>query len=147
MGKKGDKMGIAKKTKEAKLATQAKKDDSKIEKLGFTDVKVSRLVKADWNYKEEDEKKTSDLIANFKKNGQIENLLIRELKKGKYEVVNGNHRLDVMKILKMDMAHVYNFGECSLEEAQRIAIETNETKFGVDDLKLAKILKELLEKF
>ena len=56
MGKKGDKMGM----KPAGLATQAKNKDREILPLGFTDVKVSKLVKADWNYKEEDEQRSAD---------------------------------------------------------------------------------------
>ena len=98
-------------------------------KKGWTDIQISKLVKANWNYKEENEKQTDKLLNNFKRNGQIENILIRELDTGFYEVVNGNHRLDVMKILKLKKAHAYNFGKISLAEAQRIAIETNETKF------------------
>ena len=123
------------------------KKRNKISELGFTDIKVSNLVKADWNYKEEDEEKSTALMENFKRNGQIENLLVRELKSGYYEVVNGNHRLDVMKILKMKDAHIYNFGEITLQQAQRIAIETNETKFGVDTIKLSGLIKELRAEF
>ena len=65
-------------------------------KLGWTDVKVSHLSKAAWNYKDEDAEQTKKLIANFKRNGQVENLQIRQRGNGSYEVVNGNHRLDVM---------------------------------------------------
>ena len=115
--------------------------------LHWTDIEIKHLVKADWNYKEEDEQKSADLLENFKRNGQIENLMIRELKTGYYEVVNGNHRLDVMKILKYEKAHVYNFGEITIAQAQRIAIETNETKFGVDTTKLGGVIKELLGEF
>lgn len=77
-------------------------------KKGFTDIEVSKLVKAVWNYKEEDEKQTQKLIENFKRNGQVENIQIRELDNGSYEVVNGNHRLDVMNELKMKKCHVFN---------------------------------------
>ena len=116
-------------------------------KKGWTDIEISKLVKANWNYKEENEKQTDKLIENFKRNGQIENILIRELDTGFYEVVNGNHRLDVMKILKQKKAHAYNFGKIGLPEAQRIAIETNETKFESDSIKLAEIITTLTKEF
>ena len=109
---------------------------------GYEDLEVSKLVKAKWNYKEENNVLTDKLLANIKKNGQVENLLVRELDKG-YEVVNGNHRLDVMNKLKMKTAHVYNFGKISLTQAKRIAIETNETKFESDTIKLAEVISEL----
>tara|TARA_R100000995_G_C3471544_1_gene118574 strand:+ start:420 stop:1064 length:645 start_codon:yes stop_codon:yes gene_type:complete len=116
-------------------------------KKGFLDIEVSKLVKADWNYKEENEQQTENLLNNFKRNGQIENILIRELDTGFYEVVNGNHRLDVMKILKMKKAHAYNCGKIGLAEAQRLAIETNETKFESDSIKMAELISTLTKEF
>ena len=116
-------------------------------KKGWTDIEISKLIKAEWNYKEENDKQTDKLLNNFKRNGQIENILIRELDTGFYEVVNGNHRLDVMKILKTKKAHAYNFGKIGLAEAQRIAIETNETKFESDSIKLAEIITTLTKEF
>lgn len=116
-------------------------------KKGFLDIEVSKLVKADWNYKEENEQQTENLLNNFKRNGQIENILIRELDTGYFEVVNGNHRLDVMKILKMKKAHAYNCGKIGLAQAQRLAIETNETKFESDNIKMAEIISTLSKEF
>lgn len=116
-------------------------------KTGFLDIEVTKLIKADWNYKEENEEQTENLLNNFKRNGQIENILIRELDTGFFEVVNGNHRLDVMKILKMKKAHAYNCGKIGLAEAQRLAIETNETKFEVDQLKMAELISTLIKEF
>ena len=47
----------------------------------------------------------------------------------------------------MKKAHAYNFGKISLAEAQRIAIETNETKFESDSIKLAEIITTLTKEF
>ena len=116
-------------------------------KKGFIDIEVSKLVKADWNYKEENEQQTENLLNNFKRNGQIENILIRELDTGYFELVNGNHRLDVMKILKTKKAHAYNCGKIGLAEAQRLAIETNETKFESDSIKMAELISTLTKEF
>ena len=56
-------------------------------KKGFLDIEVSKLVKADWNYKEENEQQTENLLNNFKRNGQIENILIRELDTGYFDSI------------------------------------------------------------
>ena len=122
------------------------KTRSKLDK-GFLNINLDKLVKADWNYKEEDNKLTQKLINNIKRNGQIENLIIRELDSGYYEVVNGNHRLDVMNTLEIKEAHAYNFGKISLTQAQRIAIETNETRFSTDQVKLSELIAEMSEDF
>jgi len=116
-------------------------------KTGYIDIEVSKLVKANWNYKEENKTLTEKLTENIKRNGQIENLLIRELDTGFFEVVNGNHRLDVMNALKLKKAHCYNFGKITQNQASRIAIETNETKFKTDPIKLSEIITELNEDF
>lgn len=117
---------------------------------GWIEVDVSRLVGADWNYKRSDDG-TADIETklenNIKRNGVIENILIRELETGFYEVVNGNHRLAVMKRLKIEKVMAYNFGVITLAQAQRIAIETNETKFPVDDVRLAKVLQDITQEF
>ena len=116
-------------------------------KKGWNDIKISKLIKAVWNYKEENKTLTEKLTENIKRNGQIESIMIRELDTGFYEVVNGNHRLDVMSHLKIKKAHCYNFGKISEAQARRIAIETNETNFKSDPLKLAGLVKELTTEF
>ena len=116
-------------------------------KLGFIEVPIDKLVKADWNYKTEDNKKQEKLKENIKRNGQIENILIRELDTGYYEVVNGNHRLSVLKELKFKKVYTYNLGKINQSQAIRIAIETNETKFETDTIELAERIKEISNEF
>jgi len=116
-------------------------------KLGFIEIPTDKLVKANWNYKTEDPNKQEKLKENIKRNGQIENIIIRELETGFYEVVNGNHRLSVLKALNIEKAYSYNLGKISQAQAIRIAIETNETKFDTDSIALAERVKELTEEF
>lgn len=113
----------------------------------FLLVKIDKLVPADWNYKKDEPEKIKKLVNNVKRNGQIENIIVRQLKTGFYEVVNGNHRLAVFKEIGLDKAVVYDLGKISLQEAKRIAIETNETKFEVDNIKLAENIKDILSQF
>jgi ParB-like nuclease domain len=114
---------------------------------GFIDIPIKLLVKADWNYKEEDAKQSEKLKNNLKRNGQIENVIVRLLDTGFYEVANGNHRLDVFLELGYKTVHAYNLGQVSLKQAQRVAIETNETRFKSNPEKLQETLQELLEEF
>jgi len=116
-------------------------------KMGFIEIPTDKLVKADWNYKTEDPNKQEKLKENIKRNGQIENIIVRELETGFYEVVNGNHRLSVLKALNIEKAYSYNLGKISQAQAIRIAIETNETKFDTDSIALAERVKELTEEF
>lgn len=113
----------------------------------FMIVPIGLLVPADWNYKRDDEYLSAKLAANLRRNGQVENLQVRELETGYLEVVNGNHRLQVLLEIGTSFVVVYNWGKISLAQAQRIAIETNETRFETDNLKLAGLLKEIETEF
>jgi ParB-like chromosome segregation protein Spo0J len=120
-------------------------------KHGYCSLPLERLVKAAWNYKMEDEALSAKLAANIKRNGQVENLVVRELPTGFYEIVNGNHRFDVLQILSEQTGNTevmcYNLGAIGEAAAQRIAIELNETRFQTDTLRLSELLKEISESF
>lgn len=115
-------------------------------KKGWVEIDVKKLAKADWNYKEDDLTKSEKLRNNIKLNGQIENIIVRELDTGFFEVVNGNHRYEVFKELEFEKVMCFNLGKgISDEKAQRIAIETNETKFNTDNIKLAGLIAQILK--
>jgi len=118
-----------------------------LKQLGYDVMDITKLVKAEWNYKGEDAEKSGKLQENIKRNGQIENIIVRELETGFYEVVNGNHRYDAMKEIGFKFAVVHNKGKISLSQAKRIAIETNETRFETDQLKLAELLGDISQEF
>ena len=110
-------------------------------------VDLDRLVEASWNYKTDDEELSVKLAANLKRNGQIENIIVRELKTGAYEVVNGNHRFKAMQKLGATKMVACNMGKISDASAQRIAIETNETRYKSDTLKLSELIAGLSKEF
>lgn len=114
---------------------------------GFAEIPINKLVKASWNYKNENDFLAKKLIENIRRNGQIENIIVRELDDDKFEIVNGNHRLDAFISLGLETIHCFNLGKVSLENAQRIAIETNETKFETDSIRLSILLKDIIEEF
>jgi len=110
-------------------------------------IPIDLLVPADWNYKADDEFMSKQLLNNLKRNGQIVTCQVRQLDTGFYEVVDGNHRLQALRQLGQEYVIVYDHGKIPLSQAQRIAIETNETKFNADPLKLGTLLKDLKEDF
>lgn len=110
-------------------------------------VPIDKLVKAAWNYKTDDPALLEKLKANIKRNGQVENLLVRQLPTGFYEVVNGNHRYDALVQLEATEAVVFDLGTISDAQARRIAVETNETKFDTDNIRLAELIKEIRVEF
>lgn len=114
---------------------------------GWGRIPLDRLVKADWNYKLDDPVIAEKLAANIKRNGQIENILVRLLDTGFYEIVNGNHRYDAMVMLEMPEAMCFNLGTISDAQARRIAVETNETRFSSDLGMLGIVLSEIVEEF
>lgn len=114
---------------------------------GFCEIPIDKLVKAGWNYKENNQELAEKLANNIKRNGQIENIIVRELDTGFYEVVNGNHRLDVLSSIGFDKVFCFNLGNISEVQAKRIAIETNETKFNSKNSELESIMLEIVEDF
>lgn len=112
----------------------------------FAPLDIEWLFNAEWNYKETDEDMMAKLVKNLRINDQVENIIVRQVGQ-RYEVVNGNHRLNAMKQLGFTRAMCYNLGEISDAKAHRIAIETNETKFIANGYELAKLLKGLTDDF
>jgi site-specific DNA-methyltransferase (adenine-specific) len=123
-------------------------EENKILKEGWVDVPISMLVKATWNYKTDDVAKAIRLKNKIAKRGAIVNIIIRLLPNGKYESVNGNHRLDAYKELNMQAAHAYNMGVISDEMAKLIAVETNDhDDFESDPNKLKVTIDEIKAEF
>jgi hypothetical protein len=115
--------------------------------VGWVRLPLSALVKAEWNYKLDDEEKAKKLTANIKRNGQVQNIIVRDLGKGKFEIANGNHRLDSFLELKYKDAVCYNLGKVSQAVAERVAIETNEQSFDPDPIKLGQVIEHIMEEF
>lgn len=110
-------------------------------------VPLAALVRAEWNYKNEDDFIQEKLSENLRRNGQLETLLVRRLPDGKFEVVNGNHRLTSLRGIGAETALVLDLGDIPEHEAKRLAIELNETRFPSDMTRLARLLSELKTKY
>jgi ParB-like nuclease family protein len=123
--------------------------------VGWLDVPLRQIVKAEWNYKNEDQELGEKLTNQIAHNGQLENVIVRMIEvhpNGSpsgvtFEMVNGNHRYDSFEELDMPVIHVYNLGFVELDVAQRIAIETNETRFSTNPDRFLKIVQSLLNRY
>ena len=106
---------------------------------------IELLVKAEWNYKVEDENSSKKLRENLKRVGQTETIHVRLLHTGYFEVVNGNHRYDEMIALGRKTVIAYDHGQITKEEAFRRCLETNEKWFDTDNVQLGRMMKQLSE--
>jgi ParB-like chromosome segregation protein Spo0J len=114
----------------------------------FQEIETSQLVKASWNYRDNDDQKLAALCENIRRNGMIETLAVRKLETGAFEILNGNHRYDALQQLHVEKVWVCNLGdEISDAKARRIAVELNETRFPVDKIRLGSILRDISEEF
>jgi hypothetical protein len=116
-------------------------------KAALVELPLGKLVKAKWNYKYDDEAKRAKLSANLKRNGQVENLVVRTADRGRFEVIIGNHRLDAMRDAGFQTAYCFNVGKVSQAAAVRLAIELNETRFDTNQLVLAERIREIAGEF
>ena len=117
----------------------------------YIEIPLNKLVSAEWNYKKIDDDQSLALMEKLKKNlarnGQVENIIVRKMDKGKFEVVNGNHRLKALGSIGVKSVVCFNLGKITLAHAQRIAVETNETNFEKDPTKMAHMLKSITAEF
>lgn len=72
---------------------------------------------------------------------------MRELDTGYFEIINRNHRYDVIQSLNIPDVMVCNLGKISETRAKRLAIELNETSFSNGNQILASIFKEISKEF
>ena len=109
------------------------------------EVSLGKLVNADWNYKE---KGTPEMIQKLaesvKRDKSLGVVAVRELDDGNYEVIDGNHRLEAARFLKMEKLTVENFGKLSKSDAVLIARRRNHQWFREDVVLLASLYADVV---
>lgn len=108
---------------------------------------VDLIDPAPWNYKEDHKETKAKLRANMKEHGQIVNVILRNKEGGRFEMVNGNHRLEIMQEDKVTECMSYHMGTISDTLAMRVAVETNETSFPNNPMRLGDIVSQILETY
>lgn len=129
---------------QAVLATMPK-TEAEIAK-NYKIIPTGLIIKADWNFKTDDQAKAQKLLASVKRSGQIINSQVRLLKTGYYELVDGNHRKDVYDTLGTKFVLAYDHGEISANEAKLLALQIK-TEFDVNRDKTKQVFQDLLAEF
>jgi len=110
-------------------------------KTQIVEMNVKDLIKADWNYKSEGTQEQIDKLKNsIKIDKSVGVLAVREIK-GKFEVIDGNHRLEAIKQMKWKKVPCENFGEITKATAITIARRRNHQWFEDDLLSYSDIFK------
>ncbi len=96
-------------------------------KKRFKAMKIDTLIKADWNYKTNDEKLSEKLAENIKRNGQIENIIVRKLETGFYEVETNETRFETDNLLLADrIREIIEAGETALDLSETMPYSEDE---------------------
>lgn len=108
----------------------------------IVEIPIESLIKADWNYKSEGTpEQIQTLSESIKFDGSAGVLAVRELD-GKFEVIDGNHRLDAVKLAGWNKVPCENFGNISIAKAIIIARRRNHKWFEDDTLKFAELFRD-----
>ncbi len=109
----------------------------------LVELATSKIVKADWNYKEDGTpEQIKKLRASIDRDQSAGVIPVRELGDGIFEAIDGNHRFDaIMLEPAWDTVFVENFGKITMAEAITIANRRNYQWFQDDTLKLSALFK------
>ena len=118
-------------------------------KTQLVEMDIKNLVKADWNYKTDGtEEQIEKLINSIKADNSVGVLAVREIDKERFEVIDGNHRLEALIRMKWKKVPCENFGDISKAKAITIARRRNHKWFEDDILAYAELFKnDVLSEF
>jgi len=84
------------------------------------------------------------VFKSMKQHKQVEPIIVRELKDGTLEIVNGFHRYEAAKKLGWVDIWVNNLGKIGSKKAKALAIATEDAKIPLDRVELAKLVSEIM---
>jgi len=112
-------------------------------------VAISEVGPNKWNPKlpfadtPEGQKNFARVLKSLKKHGQIDPILVRDVKSG-LEIVNGYHRYMGMIDLGWTEVEIKNLGKISDYKAKAIALATEDAKIPLDRIKVAQMVTDIL---
>jgi len=113
-------------------------------KTQLAEIDTKDLIKAEWNYKTDGTQEQIDkLINSIKEDSSVGVVAIRELG-DKFEVIDGNHRLEALIQMKWKKVPCENFGDISKAKAITIARRRNHKWFDDDIIAYDEIFKDEL---
>lgn len=116
---------------------------------------ADEVLEAPWNYKVAGTPEQLEKLKNsIRRDGSAGIIAVRKLPNGKYEAIDGNHRLRVLKDMGYPTIRVENFGTLNEADARLVAVRRNTQWFEDDPVELSrqfnqnvKLTVEQLEKF
>ena len=111
-------------------------------KTQMVEMDIKDLIKADWNYKTDGTDEQIDkLINSIKEDNSVGVLAVREIG-DKFEVIDGNHRLEALIRMKYKKVPCENFGDISKAKAITVARRRNHKWFDDDITAYAELFKD-----
>lgn len=105
-------------------------------------INIQDLVKADWNYKSDGTQEQIDkLINSINEDKSVGVLAVREID-DKFEVIDGNHRLEALIQMKWKKVPCENFGAISKAKSITIARRRNHKWFEDDIIAYAELFRD-----
>ena len=112
--------------------------------MEFVEIEINKLVNASWNANIMQPSMLEKLRESVYRYGVIENFVVRPIANGKFEVVGGNWRLQILAELRFDVAPCV-IVDVDDADARLLAQALNRIE-GTDDIGLrAQLVKKVLE--
>lgn len=126
------------------MATNYQSPDGKY-KTQLIEIPIEKIIGAEWNYKEEGaEQVMQRLKASIERDGSPGVLAVRELEDGRFESIDGNHRLRCLAELQFENVRCENFGKISKADAVLIARRRNHEWFKDDFFAFAHLMRDVV---
>ena len=82
---------------------------------------------------------------SIQEHGQMDPIIVREIKNNEYEIVNGYHRWNAMKDLGYDECEIKNLGKIELMDAISKTLSFEKTSIIMDPLMESELIKRYVE--
>ena len=108
----------------------------------LVEMDIKDLIKADWNYKTDGtDEQIEKLINSINEDKSVGVLAVREIG-DKFEVIDGNHRLEALIRMKWKKVPCENFGQITKAKAITIARRRNHKWFDDDIMAYAQLFQD-----
>lgn len=126
------------------MKTELEKMRTKIQNTEEEFVSILSVVPNKWNFNEQDERTFNSLKQSLTRFGKVYPVIVRELKPGYYELIDGEHRWKSFKELNMDLIPIKNLGKVSDAIAVELMTILNKTRGNPNMEKLGLSLSRIV---